>query len=104
MIVDMVRNDLGRVARAGTVRVTRLFDVERYPTVWQMTSTVEATSRAPLPEVSPRSSRVPPTRRRRRAPWETIARLEREPRGVYCGALGWVAPGGRARFVWHPHG
>ncbi|QQR74195.1 MAG: chorismate-binding protein [Holophagales bacterium] len=99
MIVDMVRNDLGRVARAGTVRVTRLFDVERYPTVWQMTSTVEATSRAPLPELfaalfpcasvtgAPKASTMG---------W--IARLEREPRGVYCGALGWVAPGGRARF------
>lgn len=42
MIVDMIRNDLGRIAETGTVRVPRLFEVERYPTLWQMTSTVKA--------------------------------------------------------------
>ena len=48
MIVDMIRNDLGRVAQPGSVRVPRLFQVERYPTVWQMTSTVEAATSAGL--------------------------------------------------------
>ena len=42
MIVDLLRNDLGRIARTGTVRVPRLFEIEPYPTVWQMTSTIEA--------------------------------------------------------------
>jgi len=48
MIVDMVRNDLGRVAQTASVNVARLFDVERYPTIWQMTSTVEAQTQAGL--------------------------------------------------------
>jgi para-aminobenzoate synthetase / 4-amino-4-deoxychorismate lyase len=51
MIVDMVRNDLGRVARPGSVRVTNLFDVERYPTVLQLTSTVAAETDAGLVDV-----------------------------------------------------
>ena len=100
MIVDMVRNDLGRAAVPGTVRVASLFDVERYPTVWQMTSSVEAESTARLPEIfaalfpcasvtgAPKASTMG---------W--IARLEVAPRGVYCGAIGWVAPGGRASFA-----
>ena len=49
MIVDLLRNDLGRVAQTGTVHADRLFDVERYATLWQMTSTVSAELR---PEVS----------------------------------------------------
>jgi len=51
MIVDMMRNDLGKIARVGSVRVRDLFQVERYPTVWQMTSTVEAATSAPLTDI-----------------------------------------------------
>lgn len=100
MIVDMARNDLGRVARPGSVAVPRLFEIERYPTVWQATSTVEARSAAPLPDLFralfPCCS---VTGAPKAATMRWVARLEREPRGVYCGAIGRVAPGGDARFA-----
>jgi para-aminobenzoate synthetase / 4-amino-4-deoxychorismate lyase len=99
MIVDMMRNDLGRVAEAGTVEVPRLFAVERYPTLWQMTSTVTARTRAAPAEVLaalfPCASI---TGAPKAATSAVIAELEGEPRGVYTGALGWLAPGGRGRF------
>jgi para-aminobenzoate synthetase/4-amino-4-deoxychorismate lyase len=99
MIVDMMRNDLGRVAEPGTVEVPRLFAVERYPTLWQMTSTVTARTRAAPAEVLavlfPCASI---TGAPKAATSAVIAELEGEPRGVYTGALGWLAPGGRARF------
>jgi para-aminobenzoate synthetase/4-amino-4-deoxychorismate lyase len=51
MIVDMVRNDMGRIARTGSVQVSSLYEVEKYPTVWQMTSTVRAKTEAGLGEI-----------------------------------------------------
>ncbi len=99
MIVDMVRNDLGRVARVGSVRVTRLWETERYPTVWQMTSTVTAESDASLVEVLratfPCASITGAPKPRT---MQIIAALEPEPRGVYTGAIGFLAPGRRAQF------
>ncbi|HEX8337669.1 MAG TPA: aminodeoxychorismate synthase component I [Pyrinomonadaceae bacterium] len=101
MIVDLLRNDLGRVAETGTVKVEELFRVERYPTVLQMTSTVSATLREgvtldelfaalfPCGSVTG-APKVSTTR--------FIAALEDSPRGVYCGAVGFVAPGGDAAF------
>jgi para-aminobenzoate synthetase / 4-amino-4-deoxychorismate lyase len=99
MIVDMLRNDLGRVARFGTVQVPALFEVERYPTLLQMTSTVTAESAAGLAEVVPAlfpcaSITGAPKRRT----MEIIAALEPAPRGVYTGAIGWAAPDGAASF------
>jgi para-aminobenzoate synthetase/4-amino-4-deoxychorismate lyase len=94
MIVDMVRNDLGRIAEPGSVVVPRLFDLERYPTVWQMTSTVTAQSdcglvallRATFPCASvtgaPKASTM-----------AHIRDLEIGPRGVYTGAIGRFGPG-----------
>ena len=101
MIVDLLRNDLGRVARFGTVRVPRLFDVERYPTVWQMTSTIEAdvpegTSLATLFAALFPCGSV--TGAPKVATMRLIAALEEAPRGVYCGAIGWVRPGGDCVF------
>jgi para-aminobenzoate synthetase/4-amino-4-deoxychorismate lyase len=99
MITDMIRNDLGRIAAAGTVTVESLFDVEKYPTVWQMTSTVSAVTDATFPEIlaalfpcasvtgAPKASSM-----------AIIAELEDSPRGVYTGTIGWVAPGRQARF------
>ena len=99
MIVDLVRNDLGRVARPGTVALARAFEIERYPTVWQMTSTVTAESEARLPEIF---AALFPSASVTGAPKPAATRfvrdLERAPRGVYCGAIGRLAPGGDARF------
>ena len=97
MIVDMVRNDLGRIARPGSVRVAELFRAERYATLWQLTSTVEAQTAAPLPEILralfPAASI---TGAPKRAAMARVAALETTPRGVYTGALCWFAPGHRA--------
>jgi para-aminobenzoate synthetase / 4-amino-4-deoxychorismate lyase len=102
MIVDLVRNDLGRIARLGTVAVEELFGIERYPTVWQMTSTVTART---LPEVELADvfAAVFPsgsvTGAPKRAAMDMIARLEDRPRGVYCGAVGLLAPSGAGRYT-----
>ena len=99
MVVDMVRNDLGRVARAGSVAVSSMYDIEQYPTVWQMTSTVEAHTDAPVPEIV--AALFPPasiTGAPKIRTMELIRELEDSPRHVYTGAIGWVAPGRTAQF------
>jgi len=99
MIVDMARNDLGRIARIGSVRVPRLFEAERYATLWQMTSTVVACTDAPLPEIFralfPAASITGAPKIRAT---HVIHALERAPRGVYTGAIGVVLPNRRAQF------
>ena len=99
MVVDMIRNDLGRVADVGTVEVSELFTVERYPNVWQMTSLVKARSVAPLDEIF---AALHPSASVTGAPkvrtMELLATLEGSPRGVYTGAIGHVPPDGLARF------
>lgn len=95
MIVDMVRNDMGRIARLGTVKVPELFTTEKYDTVWQMTSTVVCEPRpdTTLPEVFgalfPCASI---TGAPKIATMRLIADLETTPRGVYCGAIGYGGP------------
>jgi len=101
MIVDLVRNDVSRIARPFSVRVPRLFETQAWPTVWQMTSDVEARTRegCTLADVFgalfPCGSvtGVPKVRAT-----EIIRTLEDGPRGVYCGAVGMVRPGGGATF------
>jgi para-aminobenzoate synthetase/4-amino-4-deoxychorismate lyase len=96
MIVDMVRNDLGRIARVGSVRVPRLWETERYPTLWQMTSTVTAETGAPLEQVllalfpSASITGAPKVRT-----MQIIAEVEKTPRGVYTGCVGVLGPGRR---------
>jgi para-aminobenzoate synthetase/4-amino-4-deoxychorismate lyase len=101
MIVDLLRNDLGRVAEIGSVRVTRLFDVERYRTVLQLTSTVAA-ELAPGRGLADLLAAAFPCGSVTGAPKASamglIAREEGSPRGAYCGAIGAVAPGGDAAF------
>ena len=101
MIVDMLRNDVGRLAKTGSVRVRRFFDIERHPTVFQATSTIEALLRpgVRIPEIvralfpSGSVTGAPKIRT-----MQIIRGLEPEPRGVYTGAIGYFAPGGRAVF------
>ena len=99
MITDMVRNDLGRVAHPGSVAVPRLFQVEQYPTVWQMTSTVQARTNASVVEIFralfPGASI---TGAPKRASMALIRELEETPRGVYTGAIGVVEPQRKAQF------
>lgn len=99
MIVDMIRNDMGRIAEVGSVRVPALFEVERYPTVLQMTSTVTSRTNASVAEVF---KALFPCASITGAPKVSamgiIADLEPAARGVYTGAIGYLAPGGRAQF------
>lgn len=99
MIVDMIRNDMGRVAAVGSVQVPALFAVERYPTVWQMTSTVTAETSAPVGEIM--AAMFPCasiTGAPKHSTMRIIRALEAGPRGVYTGAIGYLAPGRRAQF------
>ncbi|MBN1269264.1 MAG: aminodeoxychorismate synthase component I [Kiritimatiellae bacterium] len=99
MIVDMVRSDMGRVADAGSVRVPSLFEVEKYPTLWQMTSTVRCTTPAAVADVFgalfPAASITGAPKIRS---MQIIRELEDTPRHVYTGAVGIIAPGRRAQF------
>ncbi len=95
MIVDLLRNDLGRISRTGSVEWTKVFEPERFETVWQLTSTVSSdlepgtgladVFRALFPSGS--ITGAPKVRTMR-----IIAELEDSPRGVYCGAVGFLAP------------
>ena len=99
MIVDMIRNDLGRIAEPGSVRVPSLFTVERYPTVHQMTSEVTAVTSVPESELlaalfpcasitgAPKASSM-----------AIISEIEPSPRGFYTGAIGYVLEGRRSTW------
>jgi para-aminobenzoate synthetase / 4-amino-4-deoxychorismate lyase len=99
MIVDMIRNDLGRIAEIGSVYVPRLFETERYATLWQMTSTVTAKTRASLDKIfaalfpcgsitgAPKVNTV-----------KIIAELESTPRKIYTGTVGYISPRRKAKF------
>lgn len=99
MIVDMVRNDMGRIADVGSVEVPSLFAVERYPTLFQMTSTVRCTTGAGIPEIFgalfPAASITGAPKART---MEIIAELETTPRNVYTGTMGFISPEPRAQF------
>ena len=101
MIVDLLRNDLGRVAEIGSVKVDDLFEVETYPTLHQMVSTVRARlrpgtrSEALIRAIFPCGSVTGAPKIRA---MEIIRECETSPRGVYCGAIGYFAPDGRAAF------
>ena len=101
MIVDLIRNDLGRVCEPGTVRVERLFELVRLPTVWQLTSTVTGRPHAGAGLVEVFAALFPcgsVTGAPKLAAMGVIAGLEAGARGWYCGAFGVIRPGGTATF------
>jgi para-aminobenzoate synthetase / 4-amino-4-deoxychorismate lyase len=101
MIVDLLRNDVSRVAKSGTVTVPHLFTLETYPTLYQMTSTITAETREGV-AIADIFSALFPCGSITGAPKikssEVIAELETTPRGVYCGAMGYISPDGTSVF------
>ena len=99
MILDMVRNDLGKVCLPGSLSTPKLFELHSFPTVWQQTSSVLGETVCSLAEIF---SSVFPCASVTGAPkvraMEIIAELEQHPRGVYTGAMGYLKPGGDALF------
>ncbi|MBL0347883.1 MAG: aminodeoxychorismate synthase component I [Anaerolineales bacterium] len=99
MIVDMIRNDFGRIAEIGSVHVPELFTVEKYPTLLQMTSTVKAKTKASLAELF---AALFPCASITGAPkvstMNIISELETTPRKIYTGSIGHIAPNRKARF------
>ena len=100
MIVDLLRNDLGRIAENGSVVVDRLFNIEDYPTVWQMVSEISA--RVPGRRFGDILRALFPCGSITGAPkiraMQIAAELENTPRAAYTGALGWLAPTGDFRL------
>ena len=101
MIVDLLRNDLGRVAKIGSVEVTDLFTVETYRSVHQMTSGISAELRSDMGLKDMLRALFPcgsVTGAPKVRAMEIINELEADPRGVYTGAIGHIAPSGDAQF------
>ena len=101
MITDMLRNDLGRISTSGSVVVPSLFQAERYPTLWQLTSTVQSELAAGV-NIAQLFAALFPCASVTGAPkvrtMEIIRDLEAQPRGVYTGSIGYVSPGLEACF------
>ncbi len=99
MIVDMIRNDLGKIAQVGSVHVKELFTIEKYSTVFQMTSTVQAKTNASVAKIF---SALFPCASITGAPkvsaMKIIKELETSPRKIYTGSIGYIAPNRQARF------
>ena len=97
MIVDLLRNDLGRIAIPGSVTANPLFSLEKYPSVWTMTSTVQARI-TPETELEAILKALFPcgsvTGAPKIAAMRRIQETETTPRGLYCGSIGWLAPNG----------
>jgi para-aminobenzoate synthetase/4-amino-4-deoxychorismate lyase len=97
MIVDLLRNDLGMVAETGSVEAISLFDLETFPTLHQMTSTITARPAAGAGLVEILQALFPSgsiTGAPKKRAMEIINELERSPRGVYTGCIGYVSPAG----------
>ena len=101
MIVDLLRNDMNRISKIGSEDVKSLCQVEQYSTVWQMTSTIE-TQLLPNSSLSDVFQALFPcgsiTGAPKIATMEIIKKVEKQPRGVYCGAIGILVPQGPSIF------
>ena len=101
MIVDLLRNDIARISRVGSVKVPKLFAVESYATLHQMVSTVVG-QLTDAPQMAGVMAALFPCGSITGAPkiraMQIIRQVEPHPRGAYCGAIGWMAPDGAARF------
>lgn len=101
MIVDLLRNDISRLSQVGTVKVPALYAIESYATVHQMTSTVEGVLDGPATLPGLMAALFPcgsVTGAPKIRAMEIIREVEPWPRGVYCGAVGWMSPEGEADF------
>lgn len=101
MIVDLLRNDLGKIAQQGTVRVSSLFDEEKYPTVWQLTSEITARLKEKTTYSDVLKALFPCgsiTGAPKINTMKIIRQLEKQPREIYCGALGMITPQQEAIF------
>lgn len=101
MIVDLLRNDLGKIARPGSVRTTQLFQTEAYPTLWQMTSEIKARLRPGVGLGEMMTALFPSgsvTGAPKRHTMEIIRDLESVPRGLYTGTIGLLRPNGHWTF------
>jgi para-aminobenzoate synthetase/4-amino-4-deoxychorismate lyase len=101
MIVDLLRNDLGRICQTGSVVVEDLFSVEKYETLLQMTSTIAGVLRPGVGYYEIFRSMFPSgsiTGAPKLRTMEIIRELEQRPRGVYSGAIGFISPGGSSVF------
>lgn len=101
MITDMLRNDLGRISEVGSVAVPVLFSAERYPTLWQLTSTVSSRLRSDVSLVDLFAALFPcasVTGAPKVRTMEIIRDVESGPRGIYTGCMGYLSPGMEACF------
>jgi para-aminobenzoate synthetase/4-amino-4-deoxychorismate lyase len=101
MIVDLLRNDLGRICTMGSVRVEDIFSVERYETLLQMTSTVAGTLRRGLSYYEIFKAMFPSgsiTGAPKIRTMQIIHEMEEAPRGIYTGAIGYISPNGSSTF------
>ncbi len=101
MIVDLLRNDIARISRVGSVKVPELFHVESYATVHQMVSRITGQLAAPASLLGTMQALFPCgsiTGAPKIRAMQIIAEVEGQPRGAYCGAIGWMGPDGAACF------
>jgi len=101
MIVDLLRNDMSRISEIGSVKVPRLFAIETYATLHQMTSSIRSTLREGTTLTDIFAALFPCgsiTGAPKIRAMQIIHELESAPRGAYCGAIGWIAPNGAMSF------
>jgi len=101
MIVDLLRNDLGRISEKGSVKVSKLFTVEKYPTVFQMTSSIEAKLKKDISFKEIIQATFPcgsVTGAPKIRTMQIIRELEKNPRNIYTGSIGFISPQGESCF------